>query len=400
MIPCDCTCNWYYREHITRHCYRVTNTIIFLIIPLSRSNQQNKGRRGYSTTASTQTGTATTESGDVQLSETIANAMLSDAIANYDPSKDLGSPEDFQQVANGVFQAEGSISAYIRGTLIKPLFTLGQALSPGSLAFFVRLWHTVGKAGTLRLVLSADNRWILRLDSQSWTHILGVFTNYFCFVYGEKFIGFRKLAAIYRIGNSSASLEVFKLVYSLTTTSSQRLLSLPVFLASVGIEYDGNSNPSTVFTDNFQVPSLLFLLGLWLGDGTFSIRIRLVAARKGNLWLIPTIRLAQLNSAMNQHLFDMFAAGVKALGVSSHARADKRGMLDVVLEGSTNVLPIIDTLFTQHIHFLYWKYPQLEMLYKYSVFVKSGIHSTHIGLIAILEMIYSYPSERDHSLGY
>lgn len=93
--------------------------------------------------------------------------MLSDAIANYDPSKDQGSPADFQQVANGVFQAEGSISARIRGTLIKPLFSLGQALSPASIAFFVRLWHAVGKAGTLRLVLSHDNRWILRLDSES-----------------------------------------------------------------------------------------------------------------------------------------------------------------------------------------------------------------------------------------
>lgn len=169
----------------------------------------------------------------------------------------------------------------------------------------------------------------------------------------------------------------------------------------MGIKYDGNPTPTTVFTDNFQVPSLLFLLGLWLGDGTFSIRIRLVSARKGNIWLIPIIRLTQLDSPMNQHLFNMFKAGVKALGVSSHSQPDKlRGMLTLAVEGNTNVFPILNTLFSQHIHFMYWKYPQLEMLHKYSIFVKSGIHSTHIGLIAMLEMIYSYPSERDHSLGY
>lgn len=84
--------------------------------------------------------------------------MLSIAIDSFNPLQCLGSPANFQQVANGLFQAEGSITARIRGMKITPHLSLGQALSPESISLFVRLWHAVGKAGTLSLVLSANNR--------------------------------------------------------------------------------------------------------------------------------------------------------------------------------------------------------------------------------------------------
>lgn len=92
------------------------------------------------------------------MTEADAKAMLLDSIDNFDPSALLGTSEEFQQVANGLFQAEGSITARLRGSAVKPLLSLGQALSPESLLFFTRLWFAVGKAGTLHLVLSDNGR--------------------------------------------------------------------------------------------------------------------------------------------------------------------------------------------------------------------------------------------------
>lgn len=99
----------------------------------------------------------------------------------------------------------------------------------------------------------------------------------------------------------------------------------------------------------------------------------------------------------------MFSKGVAALGVSSNynpATPNSRGMAELSVEGIHSVFCILALLFSEHTHFMYWKYPQFEMLHKFSILVKSGIHNTHIGLIAVLELIYSYPSERDYSLEY
>lgn len=54
-------------------------------------------------------------------------------------------------------------------------------------------------------------------------------------------------------------------------------------MASIGLVYDGKPAPNSGFTDNFSIPSLLFLLGLLLGDGSITLRIRHVASRKGSI---------------------------------------------------------------------------------------------------------------------
>lgn len=47
----------------------------------------------------------------------------------------------------------------------------------------------------------------------------------------------------------------------MTTSSSNRVLTLVQQLALVDLPYDGMPTPITTFTDNFKIPSLLFILG-------------------------------------------------------------------------------------------------------------------------------------------
>lgn len=81
-------------------------------------------------------------------------SMLNAALQSMGPSPD---PLDFQQLANGFFQAEGCVTASIRGTSIQPNLSVGQNLNVDSLRFFVQLYHVLGQTGSLSLNLTLSN---------------------------------------------------------------------------------------------------------------------------------------------------------------------------------------------------------------------------------------------------
>lgn len=76
------------------------------------------------------------------MNEDQAKAELSKAISNYNPESQEGSSKDFELLANGIFQSEGSVSARFRKDKwsITPVVSVGQIFSSESLAFFVRLF--------------------------------------------------------------------------------------------------------------------------------------------------------------------------------------------------------------------------------------------------------------------
>ncbi len=124
--------------------------------------------RGYSTSSSLSGhGLVAIDNVDTWISTQAANDMLQQAINSFQPSQLLGSIAGFQQVANGLFQSEGTITARLRGNKVTPIFAIGQALSPESLILFTRLWFALGKAGSLIIVLSPNGRWVIRLTSES-----------------------------------------------------------------------------------------------------------------------------------------------------------------------------------------------------------------------------------------
>lgn len=97
----------------------------------------------------------------------------------------------------------------------------------------------------------------------------------------------------------------------------------------------------------------------------------------------------------------MFRAGLTSLGVTSGyspATSNSRGMAELYTEGIVNVLTILLPLLYQHQHFMYWKFHRFELLRRLALIIHSGLHNTHIGIIAALNLIYSYPSDRDYTL--
>jgi hypothetical protein len=99
---------------------------------------------------------------DLEKELATAKLKLEEAIRNYKKSSEDDS-KSFQLLANGVFQAEGHISAGFRrnNLTVTPVALLGQNYSKESLAFFVKLYHELGKVGSLSIrTTSSDNLYI------------------------------------------------------------------------------------------------------------------------------------------------------------------------------------------------------------------------------------------------
>ena len=104
--------------------------------------------------------------------------MLNSAILNFMLPEKFNH-EEFRQLANVFFQAEGCVSARIKGLYISPVVVLTQNLSNESLVFFVTLWYYLGKVGSLSISISPTGKFVIRLASESWKDVLDVFMNCF-----------------------------------------------------------------------------------------------------------------------------------------------------------------------------------------------------------------------------
>lgn len=160
-----------------------------------------------------------------------AKMEIEAAIANYKSLPSEGhTSEDFRQLANGVFQSEGTVSARFKGDAfsIVPVVALGQTYSSESLAFFVRLYHEIGKIGALSITETMSGKLYIVWKTESWKDILSGVSKYFSNIYGEKFIGFQKLSKIYELKSNltddNCKVTLVKLVYSLAESGRSRKL--------------------------------------------------------------------------------------------------------------------------------------------------------------------------------
>lgn len=90
-------------------------------------------------------------------------------------------------------------------------------------------------------------------------------------LYGEKQIGFQRLALIRRLvqlGDTASRVEAIKLVYSMALSGRERRMTLDEKILSLNLPaLPGATAVSYSFSDNDATPSFLFMLGLLIGDG-------------------------------------------------------------------------------------------------------------------------------------
>lgn len=337
--------------------------------------------------------------GNVKLSKTEVKSYLDKAISDYTPNENDDS-ESFRQLANGFFQSEGTISARLKANTVIPAITLGQNLNQESLNFFVKLWHELGKLGSLSFSVSQSGQWRIKLTTESWKDGLTTYANYFNCLYGEKYIAWQKLnliRSLMQLKDNDSRIQLVKLVYSLAISGNKRLLSLEDQLSLLNLPYDGIPEPIEVFKDNLTLPNFPFILGFLLGDGSVIIRIRLA---ENSLWLIPVLLLPQKSMESNQQFFNILTRYFKSLNVTSSIVNNNQGMTILSVEGINNIIVTLLPFFKEYSHFGYWKSDRIQLLLEFAQYISAGVHLTRQGLIALLHVIYSYPQGREYTLEY
>lgn len=345
----------------------------------------------------------------VQVSE--AKLAVEKAIAEFKNIHSSNSSfSSFKELANGVFQSEGTVSARIRrggktGFYIAPVVSLGQNYSAESLAFFVRLYFDLGQVGSISVVDTLSGNIFIRWSTESWSVILSKVTEYFSDLYGEKFIALQKLAYIFPLKGSQddgVKLKLVELVHSLATSGNSRKLSIKELCASLNITYlpcdkDNSQEDDPFFLDNPKIPSFLFILGFLLGDGSIFIRIRL-ASSSGSLNFIPALYFPQKSSEGHLHMYTMISAFFKGLGINSFIINSKNGVTVLKVEGVKGVAPLVP-LFASYLELGYWKVDNIKLLTEFFKYFSAGAQSYQNGLIAMLNILYKYPNKRAKSLG-
>lgn len=185
---------------------------------------------------------------------------------------------DFQQFINGLYQAEGTNGAYFikeESLRLKYYFSIGQNYSPEALDVLLSLQKILA-VGNIKLEFNLKDKPHIRYIVSNTKDIFNVVVPYFSLLYGQKKKDISTLKRIYELSNNSEHFklensfvsELIHLVYSLNPDGQKRKLSLN--------EKWTKFNCSTYRYYNLEVeqnnnlPSKLFIIGLFLGDGSIG----------------------------------------------------------------------------------------------------------------------------------
>lgn len=322
--------------------------------------------------------------------------------------------EEFRQVANGFFQAEGHVSCRIKGKYFTPVVAINQNFSLESLEFFLTLWHVLGRTSTLSLIKNKQGKLVIRLSSESWDTILNTYSKFFNRIYGEKYIAFQKLSEIRRLTSNYSGLDSATLalatyiLYDLSSDGRDRKYSLSEQLKLFGILNENVELPT--YTENKASLSIFFIIGFILGDGTLHLRLR--NSDKGSIWIIPTLFLPQLKSKYNAQFFSILEDFFESLDIKTYTinkikdtetmdilielsfKDNIKSMTVLTIESIHSIFDKLIPIFSPHSHYFYWKYPQYELMSRLARFINAKAHYTLYGFSTILEIIYSYPNSR------
>lgn len=304
----------------------------------------------------------------------------------------------FRQIANGLFQAEGHISCRIvNGKFFAPVFVINQNLTDSSLEFFLTLWHVLGRVGNLTITESYNSNIVISFRSESWDYILGTLMEFFNLCYGEKFVAFHKLVLIQKLlalKDTASKTQAVCLVYSLALSGTSRLLSLKEQLANIS-----SVDPLPLisnFAHNTLVPSIPFIMGFIIGDGSMLIRLRLVSS---SVWIVPQVLFPQKDTSDNLAFLSILKDYFAFIGISSTI-SHKSGMILLQVEGIKSVFELLVQLCLPYARYFYWKLAQFEELLEVSRLVLSNAHSSLYGMLKVLTIMFNYERQRQFTLEY
>lgn len=324
---------------------------------------------------------------------------------NANPSKYMGKLDlnIFRSLINGLFQAEGTLGVYFqpkalsKGTIsLYSHFAIGQNYSFEAALLLLQLQHVLEGIGYFKFELTSSGSLHIKFIVYSTTDILTVVIPYLNEVYGQKAWSVQVFPIIHQIAatlcgcwdSTKATLLVY-LVYSLNPEGNDRKLTLGDLLNKLGLSFPASAPELPTFIENNKLPSIAFILGFFLGDGSLGITLDDPKARYPMFYVKLFFELIQMTSKHTLHMFSLFSQTLSiyfkvsiSSGVGGMTRLSVAG-----LRVATHVLPVL----SQFSNLLYWKKGQFFLASEVSTLLLNKSHLTREGLLKIVHLLYSSP---------
>lgn len=301
----------------------------------------------------------------------------------------------FQQFANGLFQAEGTIGAYFsskESLRVEFNFSIGQNYSEEAVDFLLKLkaFLGIGRITVEKNILGLIH---IRLVTTKTQEILDKVVPYFKYIYGRKRSDLAKLDRINNLymqirgssdKNEKLISELITLVYSINLEGQAKKISLNEKLSLF------NCSESSVAVlekpENTDLPSNLFIIGLFLGDGSLGF---VFDERKDRA---PTFTIKVLFSFVYQKASEsnlyLLTLVAKSLNITPKIYTRSNKMVSLSYSGKF-VFDKILPFFNEYPDWLYWRKRHLDTAKSVSEIYKNNRHLTKEGYIEIINILYS-----------
>lgn len=307
--------------------------------------------------------------------------------------------EDFHQFINGFYQAEGTAGVYFSkkdSLKVNFLFSLGQNYSPEALNVFLNL-QKILKVGNIKLEFNSQGKSHIRFNVSNTKDIFEKVLPYFSLLYGQKKRDLAILNLIYILSlnnfsnsklNPTFVSEFIHLVYSTNPEGQQRKVRLTEKLNifnCFSIKYKDKLE----IKENNNLPSKLFIIGLFLGDGSLGFVFDSPPSRLPKFYIKIVFNFAaQSNTKDNVKLLKLIS---ERMNLKAHISARQSGMIGLEYTGET-VFKVIIPFLAEYQDWLFWKNNQFNVQ-KIAIIFKDKGHLTKDGLLLIVNLLYSRPNK-------
>jgi hypothetical protein len=258
--------------------------------------------------------------------------------------------KDFHEFINGLYQAEGTIGAYfVKEESLKIRFSLslGQNYSPEALDVLLNLQKILG-VGKIKLEFNSKGKPHIRYIVTNTQDIFNIVIPYFSLLYGQKRSDIVTLKRIYQLSlnspeheeNNTFVGELIHLVYCTNLLGQKRKLSLTEKLSLFNCSLSAHYNLEV--EENNNLPSKLFIIGLFLGDGSIGFVFDSPPSRLPKFYVKIVFNFAAQNT--NLELLKYIA---KIMDLKPQIFKRKSGMMGLEYSGET-VFTVIMPFLTEY----------------------------------------------------
>ena len=262
---------------------------------------------------------------------------------------------DFTGVTSHFFRNENN-------WCFKTQFSIGQNYTKDSAKVFLLLQHYFEGAGYFKIELNSTGNKHLKYVISDRRFILTKVIPYLSEIYGQKRFDLNKFESIYKINEELTNkydpnlvYQLIHLIYSTNPDGNIRKLTLNEKLNKLNIKNDltflNLDNSISAQKENGNLPNILFIIGLFLGDGSIYCNIE----HSKSIGINPriTIDIAILkNHDWSINLLKLIAT---SLDLPKNIVKHKNNRLVTLKYRDSKSLEKILNLFLENTNYLFWK---------------------------------------------